>query len=182
LLARNLELQWSQLLLPLGVGLVNFLDTSRTQVLAGVAELDHRHRVFVVRWVGLGDTHVRASEPCEQACSGDGGIGKENSAVHVFLRSPTSTKRESKRLHAWIEEFNFKGSVFHGPLLPDELIQTVLLDSACTGGVGVAAVVLAGWRAVKLHCETNGLAVLRRSQHQVDVAGMKAKRDLSGTV
>lgn len=35
LLARDLKLQWSQLLLPLGVRLVNALNACRTELLAG---------------------------------------------------------------------------------------------------------------------------------------------------
>ena len=51
LLARDLKLQRSQLLLPLGVRLVNVLDARQTEVLSGVTELDDRHRVLVTRGV-----------------------------------------------------------------------------------------------------------------------------------
>src|SRR5580692_5882336 len=91
----------------------------------------------------------------------------------------TSTKSEGKRLHARIEEFNFEGPVFNRPLLPDELIQPVLLNRAVAIRVGVAAVILTRWSAVKLNREPNRLAILRRSQHQVQIARMKPKRNLS---
>jgi hypothetical protein len=129
LLARNLKLQGSQLLLPLRVCPVNFLYASRTKVLPRIAELDDRYRAFAIRWVGVRNAQARASEPCKQSYSGycHCGISKEISTIHISLIS-NSTKREGKRLHAGIEEFNFKRSVFHRSFLPDELIKTVFLN------------------------------------------------------
>jgi len=76
-----------------------------------------------------------------------------------------------------IEEFDLEGSVYDWAFLPYELIKPGLLNF--TGAVqgSVNAAILAGSGAIQSHDKAYGSGVLRRSQHQVQVAAVEAKHN-----
>lgn len=85
LLPGNLKLYWSQLVLPLGVGLIDLLDVSGTELLPGIVELDdcnRRSRVFAAQRADLWRTHGRPSEPSNQTNS-------ENCHGGAYKKLPT---------------------------------------------------------------------------------------------
>src|ERR1700733_8592689 len=84
-------------------------------------------------------------------------------AESIASPSSLSSECEGKSLYARIEKFNFKRPIFHFALLPDQLIQPVLLHNARALLVGVHAVILAGRGAIKPHAETHGLSIFPRS-------------------
>src|SRR6185437_10885739 len=85
-------------------------------------------------------------------------------------------EREGEGLHAGIEEFDLEGAVLDGSLLPDQLIQPMEGDGAHALGIGVGAVIGARGGAVNGDLEANGLAI-RRTQHQMKIAGVEAVND-----
>ena len=97
-----------------------------------------------------------------------------------FHSSNFLTKRERKRLHSWIKELNLESSIFHPPFLPDELIEPVILDCSRPVVVGIDSVVVTWSSAVQFYDESDRLAILSGSQHEVKIAGMKTENDLSG--
>ena len=72
-----------------------------------------------------------------------------------------SAERESVGLNARIEKFDFERAVGDCAVLPDELIQTLLIDDTLTVGVSVSAVIDAGSFAVEGHAEPYRPAVGR---------------------
>ena len=72
-----------------------------------------------------------------------------------------SAERESVGLNARIEKFDFERAVGDRAVLPDELIQTLLVDDTLTVGVSVSAVIGAGSFAVEGHAEPYRPAVGR---------------------
>jgi hypothetical protein len=56
------------------------------------------------------------------------------------VRSPVSAERECKRLGAGIEELDLEAAIGNRSLLPDQLVQTLLVYAAVTVGVHVEAV------------------------------------------
>jgi len=121
------------------------------------------HRVFVSDDLALCESWGRASEPRKQKFAEAivttelaRNFGRFNM---VSLPSLLLAKRERKRLHPWIEEFNL------------EVLSSTAPFSGCagTGGaphcastirIGVASVIFAGWRSVQRDHETNWLASL----------------------
>src|SRR5215469_648129 len=99
--------------------------------------------------------------------------------VNVEPPSTQLSKRERKYLHTWIEEFNFECSILDRSLLPYELIEPVTLNRSQSTTVCIDAVIVSRRRAIQLHRETNWLPVLCGSEYQVEIAGMKAKRNFS---
>src|ERR1700722_6847191 len=91
-----------------------------------------------------------------------------------------STKRKSKRLHAGIEKINLECSVFHRPLLPDQLVQAIALNRAGSACVGVSPVVFPRRSTVEFDRETNRFPVFCGAQHKVKIARMKPENDLAG--
>jgi hypothetical protein len=98
----------------------------------------------------------------------------------AILQSQRSAKRERECLHAWIQEFNLECSIFHWPLLPDELIKPVPLHRSGTVVVGIDAVIVTWRRAVQFHGEADWFAILGGSQDEVKVARMKAENNPAG--
>ena len=72
-----------------------------------------------------------------------------------------SAERESVGLNARIEKFDFERAVGDRAVLPDELIQTLLVDDTLAVGVSVGAVISAGSFAVEGHAEPYRPAVGR---------------------
>ena len=89
------------------------------------------------------------------------------------------TKREIKCLNAKIEELDFEGSAYDWTFLPDELIESGLSNFAGAVRGHVTAAVFPGDGAIQTHDKPHGLAVLRRSQHQVQVAAVEPEHDLA---
>src|SRR5271167_1885611 len=105
-------------------------------------------------------------------------VHRENCDQHH--RFPKSlTKREIKCLNAKIEELDFEGSVYDWTFLPDELIESGLSNFAGAVRAGISAGVFPGSGAIQPHDKLHGLAVLRRSQHQVQVAAVEPEHDLA---
>src|SRR5580704_2228832 len=92
-----------------------------------------------------------------------------------MLASPllTSSERKGKYLYAGIEKFNFECAVLHFSFLPDQLVQAVFLHHTLALRVGVHAVVFARRGAVDANAKANRLAILARSQNEMQVARMK---------
>src|SRR5215469_12368886 len=99
--------------------------------------------------------------------------------VNIEPPSTQLSKGERKYLHTGIEEFNFECSIFHRTLLPYELIEPVTLNRTQSTTVCIDAVIVSRRRAIQLHRETNWFPVLCDSEYQVEIAGMKAKRNFS---
>ena len=91
------------------------------------------------------------------------------------------TKREVKNLNAGIQELDLKGAVYDWAFLPNELIHAGLANFAVAVRRGVNSVILAGRGAVQRDFEPNRLAVLRRSQNQIQVAAWNRNTTLPGT-
>src|SRR5271167_2801446 len=105
-------------------------------------------------------------------------VHRENCDQHH--RFPKSlTKREIKCLNANIEELDFEGSVYDWAFLPDELIESGLSNFAGAVLSRINTAVFPGSGAIQSHDKPHGLAVLRRSQHQVQVAAVEAEHDLA---
>src|ERR1700722_11191752 len=90
------------------------------------------------------------------------------------------TKRKRKRLHARIEKINLECSIFHRPLLPNQLIQAIPLNRAGSACVGVGTVITSGWCAIEFGRETNRFPIFCGTQHQVKIARMKPEDNLTG--
>jgi hypothetical protein len=82
---------------------------------------------------------------------------------------------------AKIEELDFEGSIYDRTFLPDELIESGLLNFARAILSRVNTGVFPGSGAIQPHEKPHGLAVLRRSQHQVQVAAVNRNTILPGT-
>ena len=82
-------------------------------------------------------------------------------------------------MNARIEEFNLEGVVYDWTFLPDELIKPGLANLARAVRGCVTAAVFAGSGAVQSYDKAYWLGVLRRSQHQVQVAAVEPEHDLS---
>src|ERR1700683_5523137 len=95
-------------------------------------------------------------------------------------RGTSLAKREIKCLNARIEELDFEDSVDDWTLLPDELIESGLSNFAGAVRGCVNATVFPGDGAIQSHDKPHGLAVFRRSQHQVQVAAVEPEHDLAG--
>src|ERR1700693_5299058 len=87
---------------------------------------------------------------------------------------------KSKRLHTRIEKINLECSVFHRPLLPNQLVQAIPLNRAGSACVGIGAVVFPGRSTVEFDGETNRYPVFCGAQHQVKVARVKPEDNLTG--
>jgi hypothetical protein len=72
-----------------------------------------------------------------------------------------------------IEELDFEGSVYDWTFLPDELIESGLSNFAGAVRGRVNAGVFPGSGAIQSHDKPHRLAVLRGSQHQVQVAAVE---------
>src|SRR5882762_6499372 len=88
-------------------------------------------------------------------------------------------KSKVKGVNARIEEFDLEGSVYNWTFLPDELIEPGLPNFAGAVRGSVNAAIFAGSGAVQCHFEADGLTVLRRSYHQMQVAAVEPEHDLS---
>src|ERR1700722_4565202 len=93
--------------------------------------------------------------------------------IYLFLQSQISSKGGSKRLHSRIKKLNLKSSVFDCSLLPDQLIETVLLHRAIPIRIRVHPVIFTRRRSIDLHPEANRFPALCRSQHQVQITRME---------
>src|ERR1700722_18864683 len=82
-----------------------------------------------------------------------------------------SPEGESEGLHAGIEKLDFEGAVGDRTVLPDELIEALLVDHALAVGIDVRAVIGAGRHAVDRHSETDRLVVGRRTEKEMQNAG-----------
>ncbi len=80
------------------------------------------------------------------------------------------TKCEVKSVNAGIDEFDLEGSVYDWTFLPDELIESGLPNFAGAARGSVNAAIFAGRRAIQSYDKAYWLGVLRRGQHQVQVA------------
>ena len=89
------------------------------------------------------------------------------------------TKREIKGVDARIEEFDLDGSVYDGTFLPDELVEAGLANFAGAIRGSVNAAIFAGSGAIQSYDKACWLAVLPRSQHQVQISAVEPKYDLS---
>ena len=89
------------------------------------------------------------------------------------------TKREVKGVNTRIEEFDLEGSVYDWTFLPYELIEPGLPNFAGAVRGSVNAAIFAGSSAVQSDDKAYGPGVLRRSQHQVQVAAVKPEHNLS---
>src|ERR1700720_4538625 len=78
-----------------------------------------------------------------------------------------STKREIERLDAGIKEFDFECAILYLAFLPDELIKPWLSDFTGAVRATIRPAIFARRGAVQCHLETSGLAVVRRTQHQM---------------
>src|SRR5277367_6434201 len=86
------------------------------------------------------------------------------------------TEREVENLSAGIQELNLKCAVGNWEaLLPNELIHAGFANFAGAVRPRVNSVVVAGGGAVERELEPNRLAVLRRSQNEVQVAGVETE-------
>ena len=89
------------------------------------------------------------------------------------------SKREVKGLNAGIEEFNLEGSIYDWTFLADELIEPGLPNFAGAIRGRVNAAIFAGSGAIQPDDKTYRLGVLRRCQHQVQVAAVEPDHNLS---
>src|SRR6185503_9137946 len=87
---------------------------------------------------------------------------------------------ESVRRDTGIEKLDLEGSIAAGVLLPDQLIEAVLLHDAHTVGVDVGAVIFGWRRAVERDAEPHGLAVGAGAEHEVQVARLEMHGNLAG--
>src|SRR5262245_52063155 len=90
-----------------------------------------------------------------------------------------SSKCEGISLHPRIEKLDGKGVVLHFPGLANQLIEALFTDDALAFCIQIDATA-STWRVtIDRHAETHGLAVHARTEHQMQIARMKAERDLS---
>src|SRR6202790_770727 len=91
------------------------------------------------------------------------------------------TKREVENLSAGIQELDLKCVVLDWEALPpNDLIHAGLANFAVAVRPRVNSAVVAGSATVERKLEPNRLAVLRRSQNDVQVAGVEAEHNLAG--
>src|SRR5438105_12399833 len=88
-----------------------------------------------------------------------------------------SAERESKRLHARIEELNLELSVSDGARLSDQLIQPLLGNRAVALVVDVDSVSSARRLSIDEHAKSHGSSSHRRSHDEMKIAGVKTVRD-----
>src|SRR5215471_11695925 len=88
-----------------------------------------------------------------------------------------SAERERIGLHARIEELDLERAVGDLAVLPHQLVEALAVDRTLAVGIGVGAVVGAGRLAVDGHAEADGLALGRRAEHEMEVAGVEAVDD-----
>jgi hypothetical protein len=82
-------------------------------------------------------------------------------------------------VNARIEEFDLEGSVYDWTFLPDELIEPGLPNFAGAVRGSVNAAIFTGSSSIQSYDKAFWLGILRRSQHQVQVAAVEPENDLS---
>src|ERR1700677_1378909 len=95
----------------------------------------------------------------------------------LCYRTKVLTKGKRVSLDIGIKKLDREGAVHDRPALADELVEPVVGHHALAVGIDVGAVAFAGDSAVDRHPEAHRLALGARPQHQVKIAGMKAKGD-----
>src|SRR5262249_34043371 len=99
---------------------------------------------------------------------------------HLCLRIWSKlTERKRKNLNTRIVKLDFKGPVHHAPFLPDELIHPGFPNLTRTIHTRIDPVIFTGRSPVKLDSEPHTAAVLRRTQHHMQVTRMKPEDDLT---
>jgi hypothetical protein len=78
---------------------------------------------------------------------------------------------------ARIEELDLERAILDARPLPNELVETRLADLAAAVGGRIGSVRVAGRGAVQAHLEANGVPVLPRRQHEVQVAAVEPEDD-----
>ncbi len=90
------------------------------------------------------------------------------------------TKGENESFEAGIEEFNLKSPVYYFVFLPNELIETRLSNRPGAVGSGISSAIVTGLSAIQLDLKANGLAVIRRTQHHMEIATVESEPNLGG--
>src|ERR1700678_3967957 len=98
-------------------------------------------------------------------------------AAALCYRTKPLTKGKRVSLHIGIEKLDREGAVHDRPALADELVEPVVGHHALAVGIDVGAVAFAGLSAVDRDAEAHRLAIGVRPEHQVQIAGMEAKRN-----
>ena len=97
----------------------------------------------------------------------------------AYGRASPSAECESERLHACIGEFHLECSIGGWFRLSDQLIQPLLDSRAVAVIVDVDTVSRTGRPTVNRDTKTHRTLPVRRSHHEMKVAGMKAVDDPS---
>src|SRR5690606_37613730 len=93
---------------------------------------------------------------------------------HTHKACGKSAEREAVYVHAGVEEGDLEHPLAAAVGLAHQLVETLGGDHAIALGVGVHAVVGAGWLAIQRDPEAYRLAVSTGSHHQVQVASAEA--------
>src|ERR1700727_2050715 len=119
------------------IGLVSIRISRRTDIRRAAGEPNPR-RSELEEWPGIDEPELLAN-------------------IDAPIRR--LAKRERECLHAWIQELDLECSIFHRPLLPDEVIKPVPLYCACTVVVGIDAMIVSRCRDVQFHGEADRPAI-----------------------
>ncbi len=92
-------------------------------------------------------------------------------SCHLLLQ--ISAEGEGVCLNAGIEELDFECAVGDGAALPDELIEPLSGDDTLAVGIHIRAVVVGRPHTIDGDAKSHGLAIGRRAENQMEVAGMK---------
>jgi hypothetical protein len=87
---------------------------------------------------------------------------------------------EYKGLHTRVKKFDLDSAIVYLPLLPDELVETRLANLAGPVRGRIKASIVAWRGAVQFDSIANRLPVLRRTEHQMEIAGVEPKHDRAG--
>ena len=88
-----------------------------------------------------------------------------------------SAKRKGKCLHARIEELDLERAVLHVPLLTNQLVEPIFRDRAMALAVYVHTAILKRRRAVDRDAKPDRPAAGSRTEHEMQIAGMKTEHN-----
>ena len=92
------------------------------------------------------------------------------------------SEREDIGPDSGIQEFDLDGSIADRPRLPDELVHTRFAHAPPPFGVNVKAMVGPGRSTIELDAKADGVALGRRAQDEVKIAGVEAIGNAAGVV
>ena len=102
---------------------------------------------------------------------------RDNILIALVMRAPVLAKSECVGFDTRVQELDLESVVHYRSALTDKLVQPLLGHSALAAGIDVRAMARAGRFAIDLDEEADHLSVRRRTENEMQVAGMEFEND-----